>query len=270
MSDLAAFSINRPSAEHRPMVAHIPHASAFIPPDVRVGLLLDDAALSRELVRMTDWHTDRLYGWTSDLGAVQIVNGCSRLVVDPERFVDDAEESMSRVGQGVVYNRTTDGLTLRASDAAGRQILIDRFFRPYHEALTALVAEVMDTFGRCLIIDCHSFPTQPMPSEPDQRLGRPDICIGTDSFHTPPQLTTVLVGALWDEGFSVELNRPFAGTIVPQRWYGQDNRVSSVMIETRRGLYCDETSGEPSPTFDQVAAALERGTRRALATAGLL
>lgn len=270
VNERAAFRVNRPSVGLRPIVVHIPHSSSLIPRDVRAQLLPDDAELSRELVRLTDWHTDRLYGLTADLGATQFINGLSRLVVDPERFVDDAEEPMASVGQGVVYVRTTDGKPLRSSDAAGRQALIDRFFVPYHEALTALVADTLETFGRCLILDCHSFATEPLPSEKDQAPDRPDICLGTDPFHTPPALADALRAALAEEGFRVEFNRPFEGSIVPLRWYGHDRRVASVMIETRRGTYCDESTGERSGNFDPVAEALGRGVRQALVTSSLL
>ena len=270
VNERAAFRVNRPSVGLRPIVVHIPHSSPLIPHDVRAQLLPDDAELSRELVRLTDWHTDRLYGLTADLGATQFINGLSRLVVDPERFVDDTEEPMASVGQGVVYVRTTDGKPLRSSDAAGRQALIDRFFVPYHEALTALVADTLETFGRCLILDCHSFATEPLPSEMDQAPDRPDICLGTDPFHTPPALADALRAALAEEGFRVELNRPFAGSIVPLRWYGHDRRVASVMIETRRGIYCDESTGERSGNFYPVAEALGRGVRQALVTSSLL
>ncbi len=265
----AGFRINTPSVGRRPIVAHVPHSSTRIPPEVRARLLLDDADLSRELVSLTDWHTDRLYGWTADLGASLLVNGLSRLVIDPERFADDADEPMARVGQGAVYTRTTDGRPLRALDAVGRQALIDRYFVPYHAALTALVAETLETFGRCLVLDCHSFATHPLPSEADQRPGRPDICLGTDAVHTPAALTEALRESFSAEGFAVERDRPFAGSLVPLRWYGRDRRVASVMLETRRGLYCDEATGEPLPDFDRVASAIERGVRRALEAAGL-
>ena len=36
-----------------------------------------------------------------------------------------------------------------------------------------------------------------------------------------------------------------------------DSRVSSVMIEVRRGLYCDESTGEDSAGFSAVRAMLE-------------
>ena len=39
-----------------PLVAHIPHAKTRISPYVREQILLDDAGLEREIVRLTDWH----------------------------------------------------------------------------------------------------------------------------------------------------------------------------------------------------------------------
>ena len=46
-----------PRARRTSLVAHVPHGSTFIPPTARELILLDDGALQRELVRMTDWHT---------------------------------------------------------------------------------------------------------------------------------------------------------------------------------------------------------------------
>ena len=34
--------------------------------------------------------------------------------------------------------------------------------------LTALVAEALEAFGTCLVLDAHSFATVPLPHEPDQ------------------------------------------------------------------------------------------------------
>jgi N-formylglutamate deformylase len=258
MAERPRFAIVEPTGPRRPIVAHIPHASRVIPPDVRAGLLVDDADLERELLRLTDWHAYRLYASVADLGATRLVHGVSRLVVDPERFPDDMDEPMSRVGHGVVYTRTTDGRPLRADDPVERKRLVERYYRPYHAALTRLVAGTLDAFGSCLVLDCHSFATQPHPSEPDQSPDRPDICIGTDPFHTPPDLVATLVAAMEAEGFRVEVDRPFAGSLVPLAWHRTDRRVTSVMLETRRGLYCDESSGAVLPAFDAVAASIGR------------
>ncbi len=263
MAERPRFAIVAPTGARRPIVAHIPHASRVIPPDVRASLLVDDAELDRELLRLTDWHVYRLYASVAELGATRIVHGVSRLVVDPERFPDDADEPMSRVGHGVVYTRTTDGRVLRADDPVDRERLVERYYRPYHAALADLVAGTLEAFGSCLILDCHSFATEPLPSEPDQSPDRPDVCIGTDPFHTPPGFVATLVAAMEAEGFRVEVHRPFAGSLVPLAWYGTDRRVSSVMLETRRGLYCDETSGAALPAFDAVAARICRALNAA-------
>ena len=44
----------------RPVVLHIPHASQYIPYPVRRGILLSDAELERELIRLTDHLVDEL------------------------------------------------------------------------------------------------------------------------------------------------------------------------------------------------------------------
>ena len=263
-SEAPPFAILAPAAPWRPIVAHVPHASTVIPPGVRAGILLDDEELAAELVRLTDHGTDRLFAWLGGAGATRLVNGRSRLVVDPERFADDADEPMAAVGQGAVYTRTTDGRPLRAPDDAARATLLAGVFVPYHAALTALVGEALDRAGECLVVDCHAFATAPLPSEADQAPGRPDVCIGTDGFHTPPGLVAGLRDALVAEGFRVAVDRPFAGSIVPGTWYRRDARVRSVMLEVRRGLYCDEATGEPAAAFDDVAARLERAVRAAI------
>ena len=59
-----------------------------------------------------------------------------------------------------------------------------------------------------------------------------------------------------DHGFRVGMNRPFAGALVPNAFYGRDARVQSVMIELRRDLYMDERTGERLPVFADLQRAL--------------
>ena len=246
-------------------MAHVPHSSTLIPDADRVRILLDDATLARELLRMTDWHTDRLFSWAVDHGATAFIHGRSRLLVDPERFADATREPMEEHGQGAVYTRTSDGAPLRDLGPDERQRIIATLFEPYHRALSGLVSAQLDRSGRCTILDCHSFAAQPLPSEVDQSPGRPDICIGTDPHHTPPALATAMERAFADQGFRVRRDAPFDGSIVPLDRYRSDMRVASVMVEVRRGLYCDESTGEPSGAYEGTREAIER----AVVSAGL-
>jgi N-formylglutamate deformylase len=240
------------------VVAHVPHAATLIPAPIRREIMLDDAALAQELVRLTDWHVDALFSGLLTHGIPMFVNRLSRLVFDPERFADDATEPMARVGQGAVYTHTTDGRPLRSMTDRQRNDRITQFYVPYHAAFTALVTDTVERFGHCHILDCHSFASDPLPSEPDQNRDRPDICIGTDRVHTPPDLAEALRQALDAEGWRVRVDAPFAGSIVPLAYYERADLVTSVMIEVRRGLYCDERTGQPTPPFAAVQEHLER------------
>ena len=211
------------------VILHVPHSSTVIPNGCQ--FLLTDSQLSLELDKLTDHHTETLFNY---VGAAKIVFPVSRLVVDPERFIQDPMES---VGMGVVYTHTTNGGALRAISAVDRLALIDTYYHPHHATLTRMVDDCLEQYDRCLIVDCHSFPAQPLPYESD--TNRPDICIGTDTYHTSKKLKACLSLAFEARGYLVAIDSPFSGTLVPLKHYRNDRRVSSVMIEVNRSLYVD-------------------------------
>lgn len=230
------------------VVLHVPHSARRIPASLRGDLLLDDHGLERELLAMTDAHTDVI----ADLAVTaagnrpwRFVNALSRLVIDPERFPDEREE-MTRVGMGAVYTRTSDGRVLREPTPAQREALLATYFRSYAAAFTDLVSERLATTGQVTIIDVHSYATRALPYELHGAGPRPAICIGTDAMHTPAPLVEAAREAF--AGFSeVGLDAPFAGTYVPLAHYGTEPRVRSLMIEIRRDQYLDEQTGEADP-----------------------
>ena len=249
------------------VVVHIPHSSTIVPEDVRSTFVLGDLELERELLRLTDRYTDELFDLDPSV-ATQVTFGVSRLVVDPERFLDDAVEPMAAHGMGAVYTRTSDGTPLRRGlSEPQRGALLARFYEPHHAALEAATRAALDGAGRCLIIDGHSFPCAPLPSELDQEQERPDICIGTDAFHTPAQLVDEVVAAFVASGLEVTVNHPYAGAIVPARFYQRDKCVAALMVEINRRLYMDEGTGEKTARFAEtrtivqsVLEALSRST----------
>lgn len=263
----AEFEVVAPRGHRVPVIAHLPHASIVLPRPIRAEIPLSDAELQVELLRLTDWYTDDLFAPLTTHGVTRFVNRLSRLVFDPERFLDDALEPMAAQGQGVVYWRGTEGQLLREPDPLLRERRIAALYRPYHAALDALVAEMLKAFDSCTVLDCHSFPSRPLPSELDQAPGRPDICIGTDATHTPLALADAFTAAFEAEGFRVKRDSPFAGTFVPGGFYARERRVRSVMVEVRRGLYMDEATAERAPDFEAVSAAIERAVMAGLAVA---
>jgi N-formylglutamate deformylase len=245
----------------RLVVVHIPHASLVIPPDIRETFVVLGRELEQEQLRMTDRYTDELYRGLAAPDAT-ICFPVSRLVVDPERFLDDEGEPMAAKGMGATYMRTSDGLALRdAISGPERQQLLSRFYEPHHRNLTRAVHSALAARGKCLIVDGHSFPSGPLPCDLDQTPQRPDICIGSDSRHTPQWLAREAVDVFTRRGLRVEVNRPFSGAMVPAQCYGTDMRVHGVMIEINRRLYMDEATGAKLRGFDDFRALVHKALR---------
>ncbi|MER5585514.1 N-formylglutamate amidohydrolase [Streptomyces asoensis] len=245
-----------PGAAASPVILHVPHSAREIPAEVRAGIVLDDGALERELDHITDAHTARIAEEAARRAGTApwlFVNRLSRLVVDPERFPDEREE-MGAVGMGAVYTRTTHGGELRPRQT-DPEPLVARYFRPYARAMTDAVAERLAAVGRAVVVDVHSYPTEPLPYELHGEGPRPPVCLGTDAFHTPPELLAA-ARAAFGEVADVGLDSPFSGTYVPLAHYGKDPRVSALMVEIRRDTYMSEPGGPAGPGLDRLATAL--------------
>jgi len=253
--------------EMHPVVLHIPHTSVEIPDDCRRDIVLSDDDLRREILYMTDMHTGDLYQYP---GAERVEFPVSRLVLDPERFADDALETMAARGMGVIYNVTSHLEKLRdVPTPEQRRALLGRFYYPHHKRLEDACERMIAASDSeyCYIFDCHSFPSRALPYEMrDPNEDRPEICLGVDEFHAPPYMVDMAVRHFRERGYSVAINTPFAGALVPMRYYRKNPRVYAMMFEIRRDLYMNEDTGDKAQGFDRVrddiTAAIDIITRR--------
>lgn len=239
------------------IIIHVPHASRRIPVDVRGGILLNDFVLEHELDLMTDAFTDVIAARAADRAGVRpwlFINRLSRLVVDPERFPDEREE-MNAVGMGAVYIRTAGGKVLRDLPDDEVSGLVDRYFFPYAGAFERLVDQRLAAAGSATIVDLHSYPLRALPYEVHADRPRHEICLGTDEFHTPPALTS-LVSEILVGGNEVPETGPFDGTYVPLKHHRVDDRVRSIMIELRRDIYTATASVLNQDAADRLAGSL--------------
>jgi len=237
-------------------ILHVPHSSTIIPQEERANIILNEEVLAHQILKMTDWYTDELF-FQKDDRFEMIRYPVSRFVLDPERFEDDESELMAKLGMGVIYTQTSEGKKLRDQvSPETRERMLNQYYRPHHRCLTRVVSSILSKHGKALVLDCHSFPSAPQPYETDQRKERPDICIGTDSFHTPRRLTELLRDKFIAQGFTVKINRPFGGALVPMKYYRQEKAVSAIMIEVNRNLYMDERTGDRLFDFEKIKQAI--------------
>jgi N-formylglutamate amidohydrolase len=215
------------------LILHIPHASLQIP-DYSHYLLPSDA-VDAEALHLTDLYTDELF--VAGLDDTVIQADFCRIYCDVERFKTDALEPMSKFGMGAAYVRCDDGRELRQLTSEQRDEILRDCYKTHHARLTDSVDFSLGSFGEARIVDCHSFPDTPLQCSFYQGDAKFDFNIGTDAFHTPTNWIDASILFFADSDFSLGIDEPYSGSMVPMKHYQKDNRVKSIMLEVNRNLY---------------------------------
>lgn len=222
--------------QKKPYLVHLPHAGTRIPDEFRDDYYLSEDELKNNVEQYADLHTDVLYAPLIErFGAVK--SDYSRLFFDSERFFDDDSEKLSKSGLGWFYERAIlSDEPLRHSN--NKQVIAGYYHR-HHDELNRQTREKLEQYGRCTIIDCHSFSNERYWFH-DPEMALPDICIGYDEEHVDRELVELLKETF--DGYTLAINSPYSGSLVPSEFYNKDKRVKSVMIEINKRLYLDENN----------------------------
>lgn len=206
-------------------------------------------SLEKEILKLTDWYTDDLFFSEED---EMVVADFSRIFCDPERFTDDAQEIMAQYGMGVLYEKNDDGETIRKVSPGLKEKLLTDYYWKHHEKLSRAVNNQLNLFGKAFIIDCHSYPCIPLKRDLDKNPKRPDFNIGTDSYHTSEKLINLSVSFFENAGYTLGIDWPYKGSIVPLEHYHKNKNVQTIMLEINRALYLNEPTNEKSERYSEI------------------
>jgi len=229
------------------IILHVPHSSTNIP--MLDGFIVDTKILDNEILKLTDWYTDDLFYSADD---IMIKADFSRIFCDPERFTDDSLEVMAQYGMGVLYEKSDDGRTIRKITPELREKILTEYYWKHHKKFSEAVNHQLEQFGKALIIDCHSYPSNPLKRDLDQSPLRPQFNIGTDEFHTPKKLVDIATSFFNDEGYTLGIDWPYKGSIAPSEHYKKNKNVQTIMLEINRSLYLKEPTNEKSVRYEEI------------------
>lgn len=262
-----AYSLLRPDCQTSSVVFASPHSGCDYP-----EWFLRRSLLNAQTIRSSeDAYVDKLFAAATDYGAPFLVAGAPRAFLDLNRAADELDPALIRgvrrplnnprvaSGLGVIPRVVAHGRPIYhgklALDEANRRI--DAYWRPYHARLQSLLDETRASFGRAILIDCHSMPHEAL--EPLVRSGapRPDVVLG-DRFGASAETEIVdeIESAFAGAGFQVSRNAPFAGAYVTQHYGRPARKQHAIQIEIDRALYMDEATITPHAGFDDFRARL--------------
>jgi len=170
------------------------HASNRVPDDIELGI---DPALLDEHVAIDIGVAGVAQRMVEQPGIAAFLANVSRLVCDCNREEDAP----------AVIPHSSDGHAIPGNlfDVEGREERLERFFRPYHEALAGL----LDRFPPRLILSLHSF-TPSLASKPEEQ--RPWQC-GV-LYNEDDRASRLAIPLLEAEGLIVGDQQPYSGRLL--------------------------------------------------------
>ena len=168
--------------------------------------------------------------------------------LDPAMFADALPSWVNTTSARVTAGLGTIARVVASGEAIYRGKLtfaeaerrIETCWKPFHDAIAALIEATRARFGQCVLIDCHSMPSHVPISGRGDRLA--DIILG-DAHGTAcaPQLTRFVERRLIDLGYRVRRNDPYAGGFITRHYGRPREHVHALQIEIARDLYMDES-----------------------------
>lgn len=250
----------RPVRPFSPVVFTSPHSGRNYSPDLMRDVRLSPTSLRRS----EDCFVDELFDAAPENGAPLLAANFPRAFcdanreaweLDPAMFADPlpgwVNTTSTRVSAGlgtiakvVASGEPIYGARLPFSEAERR---IRAYWRPFHDELSRLVSDIKERFGYCLVIDCHSMPSNGQGRRPiDFVLG--DLHGGSCAS----RVTRMVEGFLTVQNYAVRRNDPYAGGYITRHYGNPAADIHVLQIEIARNLYMDEAKFERLPTFGTV------------------
>ncbi|MEI7784479.1 MAG: N-formylglutamate amidohydrolase [Betaproteobacteria bacterium] len=263
------------------LVLDSPHSGTYYPVD------FGHACDLQTLRRAEDTHVDQLYAFAPSLGVHWIEARFPRSYLDANRALAEIDESLMdgpwpgerprtdserakvRLGKGLIWRQTDEGLPLyqRLLGVDEVRSRIERCWQPYHAAVAQALNAAHQAHGYSLHINCHSMPAVAASHATDfPGLVHPDFVVGNrDHSTSSAALADWLCEQLRAMGYVVWLNHPYKGVELVRRYGQPQAHRHSLQLEINRRLYMDEQSLEIHPGFEHLQAHLRQLVERLLA-----
>ena len=216
----------------RPILFSAPHAGQEFP-----KAFLEQSPLSKDaLLATADLNTERLITFE---GTASIHAHFARSFIDLNRsrsqldpnVIDDLQPSRDMQvfsGYGVIPRFAAKGHLTRQGKISkeAAEVLLKRYYDPYHHALQKLAELGRSKFGRLLIVEVHSAPASVMEGV--------DIVFGSCFGEScAPEKVDFLASACMDLGLRISKEIPFSGGFITQN-YSKMDKISVLQIEVNR------------------------------------
>ena len=232
-----------------PILITVPHAGNIYP-----DLFIKNLKINLcEVRRIGDYQSNKILDQIDEQMADIIIAQCSRAVVDLNRSrnaIDHSmftqvfehepvsEKQMIKYGLGVFPNKIFGKTILKSPLPFSYAIhMLEHYYDPFHKSLNKQIMYLNNTFGFCYHIDLHTMPSKALLNFKKE----PDIVLG-DNFGKSCSIGLInyFQNVFQENGFTVEVNNPYAGGFITRNYGNPSKGVHTIQIEINRKIYMDE------------------------------
>ena len=261
-SAASSYFLHGPAEPRTPLVLDSPHSGFDFPEDF-------GAAVSEfELRDGEDCFVDELWMPATERGVGLIAARAPRTYIDCNRHAGDVDLELldggrwpgehvpsgkARLGKALVWRTLDDGRAIYDRKLGVDEVRrrIERYHRPYHEALEQRITATHARFGASWHIDCHSMnAVSGAQGEGGAGVARADIVLGDRDGTTCDAAFTEFVRAhLAGLGYDIRINDPYKGVELVRAYSDPAARRMSLQLEVNKRLYMDEATREKTAGF---------------------
>lgn len=260
-TDFEPYVLHEPLSTRVPLLCDSPHSGIIYPADFKVALPMT------QLRQGEDTYVDELWSSLPQFGATLLEANFPRTYVDPNRDETDIDLTLlgpnqtwptpiqptvkTELGLGLIWKKIrSENIYDRVLTQQEIQHRIERYYRPYHQALASQAQSLYKQFGGLWHLNLHS-----MPSDAYVGLGlaeKPlaDFVLGDrDGTTSDEGFVACIEQFLREEGYSVARNDPYKGVALIERMGQPAQNKHSIQIEINRALYMNEITFEKTVQF---------------------
>ena len=257
----SVFKVHGAAQARTALVLDSPHSGFEMPAD------FDSARTVEELRDGEDCFIDELYLPAAARGVPLLAAQFPRTYLDPNRHAGDIDLALlaepwphphvpsgkARIGKALIWRTLDDGRPIYARRLSVAEVLsrIERYHRPYHAQLQALLDAAHRRHGVVFHLNCHSMnAVSGSMGEGGAGIARADIVLGDrDGTTCEPRFTAFVRDFLAGCGYSVKINDPFKGVELVRAYADPAGGRHSLQLEVNKRLYLENSRVAKSPGF---------------------
>ena len=251
-----------------PVVFDSPHSGSNYPGDFNHVVPME------KIRRAEDMYVEELFGSAPHFGATLIAALFPRSYIDPNRSLNDLDPELmsdgwpepirpgekARLGHGLIWRLCPPDMNLYIEKLSPDEVRsrIERYWKPYHDALRKSLDRLYGRFDAVWHLNCHSMPSATRGPFLNGG-GQADFVLGDrDGTTASPDFVHMVRDCLRDLGYSVKVNDPYKGVELVRAYSDPERGRHSLQIEINRALYMDEVTFERLPQFDDLRRSLDK------------